>query len=88
MEGAAACPGAAGSGSGEAVRKGAQVLITGDISHHQGIDAAAQGMMILDAGHYGLEHVFMDYMEEFLNGHFRGLIQVEKMPVEFPAAVI
>ena len=45
-------------------------------------------MMILDAGHYGLEHVFMDYMEEFLNGHFRGLIQVEKMPVEFPAAVI
>ena len=88
VERAAACPGAGGSEIGEALRKGAQVLITGDISHHQGIDAAAQGMMIFDAGHYGLEHVFMDYMEEFLNGHFRGLIQVEKMPVEFPAAVI
>ena len=32
--------------------------MTGDIGHHEGIDAYARGMAIIDAGHYGLEHIF------------------------------
>lgn len=58
-----------GSGKSEiafAVSKGADVLITGDIDHHSGIDAAAQGLCVIDAGHYGLEHIFVDYMAEYL----------------------
>ena len=56
-----------GSGRGEidvAARGGADVLITGDIDHHSGIDAVAKGLCIIDAGHYGVEHIFIKYMAE------------------------
>ena len=46
------------------------VLVTGDIDHHNGIDANTQGLAIIDAGHYGLEHVFTEYMERILNKKF------------------
>ena len=58
-----------GSGKSEietAIRKGADLLVTGDIDHHSGLDALEQGLCIIDAGHYGLEHVFMDYMRAYL----------------------
>lgn len=84
----AACPGSGGSTIGAALEKKAQVLVTGDISHHEGIDAAAQGLMILDAGHYGLEHVFMEYMETYLRERLPVGIAIEKMPVEFPAVIV
>ena len=42
-----------------ALSAGAQVLVTGDIGHHAGIDAVARGMAVIDAGHYGLEHIFI-----------------------------
>ena len=57
---AAVCPGAGGSTMGEALAAGAQVYITGDISHHEGIDAVAQGMAVIDAGHYGIEHILQN----------------------------
>lgn len=59
-----------GSGKSEivpAIQKGADVLITGDIDYHDGIDAAARGLCIIDAGHYGLEHIFIPYMKDYLN---------------------
>lgn len=46
-----------------AIEKGADVLITGDIGHHNGIDAMEQGLSVIDAGHYGLEKIFVPYME-------------------------
>lgn len=60
------CPGSGKSEIPLAIRQGAQVLITGDIDHHSGIDAVAQGLCIIDAGHYGLEHIFVEYMERYL----------------------
>ena len=62
-------------------------MITGDIGHHTGIDAAAQGLAVIDAGHYGLEHVFMDFMEQYLKERLSGNVQIGKMPVDFPAAL-
>ena len=85
---AAVCPGSGGSTIQAALEKGAQALITGDIGHHAGIDAAAQGLMIIDAGHYGLEHIFMDHMEDYLKQRLGDQIQILKMPVHFPAAVV
>lgn len=85
---AAVCPGSGGSTIQAAVDKGAQVLVTGDISHHEGIDANARGLMIIDAGHYGLEHVFMEYMEEYLKNTLGSQVEITTMPVSFPAAVI
>lgn len=59
----------AGSGKGmykEAVKKKAEVLITGDITHHEGIDAREAGICIIDAGHFGIEKVFLEDMEDKL----------------------
>ena len=58
-------------GSGKSVVKpavaaGAQVLVTGDIDYHTGIDAVAEGLAVVDAGHYGTEAVFIPYMTEQL----------------------
>lgn len=63
---AAICPGSGKSVVERAVLMGADVLITGDIDHHTGIDAAAMGLSVIDAGHYGLEKIFVPYMEAFL----------------------
>lgn len=59
------------SGSGrsmvkEAIKAGVQVLVTGDIDYHTGIDAVAQGLMIIDAGHYGTEMIFIEHMKDTL----------------------
>ena len=62
----AVCP---GSGKDEiiyALAAGAQVLITGDITYHYATDAVAEGLAIIDAGHYGLEHIFIPFMASYL----------------------
>lgn len=64
---AAVCPGSGKSCVEDAIRLGADVLITGDIDHHTGLDAVAQGLSIIDAGHYGLEKAFVPYMTEYLH---------------------
>lgn len=64
-----------GSGKSEvmpALLKQAEILITGDIDHHDGIDAVAQGLSVIDAGHYGLEHIFVAFMKEYLDKHCVG----------------
>lgn len=85
---AATCPGSGGSTIRAAIEKGAQVLITGDIGHHDGIDAEAQGLMIIDAGHYGLEHVFMAQAETFLKERLGEEVEILRMPVMFPSVVV
>ncbi len=85
---AATCPGSGASTIREALAKGAQALITGDIGHHDGIDAEAQGLMIIDAGHYGLEHVFMAQVEAYLGEHLGEEIEIVRMPVVFPSVVV
>ena len=62
----AICPGSGKSVIQAALDKNADVLITGDIGHHEGLDAIDMGMCVIDAGHYGLEHVFIDDMKQFL----------------------
>lgn len=49
-----------------AIAKEADVFVTAEIDHHEGIDSVAQGMAIIDAGHYGLEHIFIKDVAEFL----------------------
>lgn len=70
----AICPGSGKSVIKTAISKGADVLITGDIGHHDGIDAVAQNLAIIDAGHYGVEHIFIKDMETYLK---ENLSQVE-----------
>lgn len=81
----ALCPGSGRGMTEAAIKAGAQVLITGDMGHHDGIDAAANGLAIMDAGHYGLEHIFMDFMEEYCIKHVDSSVEIRKPPVEFPS---
>ena len=63
---AAMCP---GSGRGEypsAAASGARVFITGDYTHHEGLDAVMAGLTVIDAGHFGLEKVFIRDMSRRL----------------------
>ncbi len=76
-----------GSGKREidyAFMEGAQVLITGDIGHHEGMDSNAKGIVILDAGHYGLEKIFSefikDYLKEKLAEEIELMVAKEKSP--------
>ena len=73
IETAAICPGSGKSMIQNAVDSGADVFITGDIDHHDGIDANAQGLQVIDAGHFGLEKIFIPYMKEFLKREFSDL---------------
>ena len=84
---AAVCPGSGGSEIEAAIQAGAEVFITGDISHHQGIDAAARGMAVIDAGHYGLEHIFVEFMGEWLKKRLGSKIQVIQAGPQWPARV-
>jgi putative NIF3 family GTP cyclohydrolase 1 type 2 len=62
-----------------AIKAGLDCLITGDIGHHSGIDANEQGLAIIDAGHYGLEKLFIPYMKEFFR---RELPEMKVMTAE------
>lgn len=76
----ALCP---GSGKGvieDALQAGAQVLVTGDIDHHEGIDAAARGMAVIDAGHYGMEKMFIPCMQRYLNEKLPELTVLTEIP--------
>jgi dinuclear metal center YbgI/SA1388 family protein len=63
---AAICTGSGKSMVDEAIAKGADVYVTGDIDHHTGIDTVAKGLAVIDAGHYGTEYIFMDEMKKQL----------------------
>ena len=80
-------PGSGKSCIAVALEKGADVLVTGDIGHHDGLDAVEQGLAIIDAGHYGTEYIFIDDMERFLNKKLP-VLDVMKDPIEHPFEVI
>ena len=70
-----------------ALQAGVDVLITGDIDHHEGIDAVAQNMTVIDAGHYGVEHIFIPYMEQYLKREAKEL-EIAVQPLTFPFQII
>ena len=70
-------PGAGKSMVSAAFAAHADVLITGDIDHHTGIDAVAQGLMIIDGGHYGIEKIFVPDVAAFLREKCQAIDVVE-----------
>ena len=62
---------AVGGGSGgslvePAARKGAELLISGDIGHHDLLAASSYGMALVDAGHFWTEWPVVDYVAGYL----------------------
>ena len=85
---AAVSPGSGGSMLEHGIAGKAQVLITGDIGHHEGQDAAENHMAVIDAGHYGLEHIFIPFVKEYLEQIFGEKITVLEAEPAFPVQVI
>lgn len=70
-----------------ALQKGADVMITGDITHHVGLDAVEKGIAVIDAGHYGIEKMFVPYMQDFLKRELPQL-RVITAPVQEPFLLV
>jgi putative NIF3 family GTP cyclohydrolase 1 type 2 len=63
------------SGSGatmwkDCLRHGVNVLVTGDLKHHDALDAHAEKICILDIGHFHSEQVYMSFLADVLRAKF------------------
>jgi len=83
----AVCPGSGKGMAAHALSLGAELLVTGDIGHHDGLDAVDQGLLMIDAGHYGIEHIFVAQMAGFLREQFPEL-QVKEAKAAAPFEVL
>ena len=57
------CPGSGKGMDADVLKAGSQVFITGVVDHHYGVE---KEICVIDAGHHGLEHIFVPYMEQWL----------------------
>ena len=80
-------PGSGKHMSTQAISKQTDVFITAEIDHHEGMDSVAAGMSIIDAGHYGLEHIFIEDMSSFLKENLQG-VKVEKTDIRHPFQIV
>lgn len=79
-----------GSGRDElalAQQLGAEAYVTGDISYHSAVDAMEDGMVVIDAGHYGTEWAFIDDMKEELKKRLPCDIPVIGADFHFPGNI-
>jgi putative NIF3 family GTP cyclohydrolase 1 type 2 len=58
----------------QAHSKRCDVLLTGDLKYHEAMTARELGIAVIDAGHYGTEHIVVDLLQERLE---RGGLDVE-----------
>lgn len=83
----AICPGAGKDDIDLARQKGATAIVTGDITYHYGIDSVAKGINVIDAGHYGIEHIFIDKIANYLIDQAEG-VEIIKMEINNPQKYI
>ena len=62
----AVCGGAGGGFWKEAAQSGAQVFVTGEISYHDALSAIAEGLCVVEAGHYETEHIALKLLADGL----------------------
>jgi putative NIF3 family GTP cyclohydrolase 1 type 2 len=75
------CGGSGASLIPDALRAGADAYVTGDLKHHQALDAAAAGLVVIDAGHYGTEWPFVPVLGARLSeagAHLGGDVMVSE----------
>ena len=52
--------GSGGEYAAEALSAGAQALVTGEVKHHQWLEAKAMGILLIEAGHHDTERCFAE----------------------------
>lgn len=68
----AVCGGSGADTASAALAAGAQVLITGDVGHHRALEAVAEGLAVIDAGHYHTERPVVPHLASLLSERARG----------------
>ena len=66
-------------------------LIQADISYyamHTNFDAAARNMAVIDAGHYGMEHIFIQYMAGYLKENLPVEMEIVTAPSAWPTVLL
>ena len=58
----AVCGGSGGDLYSIARLAGAQVFVTGEVRHHEALNAVAEGMCLIEAGHYETEHIALNLL--------------------------
>lgn len=66
----AVCSGAGGSYLEFAIQKGADAFVTGEIKHHEILNANKFGICIVDAGHFKTEDIVFETLKKFLETEF------------------
>lgn len=61
------CSGSGGEYAEEAIKRGADAFITGEMKHHEELFAAGSGMTVIAAGHYETEKLFDALLMEYLS---------------------
>ena len=62
----AVCGGSGASLISDALRQGADCLVTGDVKYHDAQRARAEGLLLIDAGHFGTEILMVKQISEQL----------------------
>ena len=70
------CTGAGVEACEAAQKLGCQVFITGDVKHHDAVNAMEIGMNVIDAGHYGTEKIFIKNMAQQLREKLGDKVQI------------
>ncbi len=83
----ACCPGSGRGELKEVLSLGVDAFLSGDMGHHEGLDLCEEGISLLDAGHYGLEHIFVHYIAGFLRTQFSEAEIIEE-ELHFPAQIV
>jgi dinuclear metal center YbgI/SA1388 family protein len=73
------CGGSGASLIPDALRAGVDAYVTGDVKHHQALDAVSAGLTVIDAGHYGTEWPFIPKLAARLSeagAHLSGEVMI------------
>lgn len=85
----AVMPGSGKSEMRQVAANGYELYLTGDFGHHDGIDAMDMGLTVIDATHYGLEHIFIAYVAAYLREQILdGGIEIVQMDTGCPARAL
>lgn len=71
----AICTGSGTSLMEAALRRNADVFITGDVKYHQGVEAKRQGLAVADVGHFYSEIAAVTVLKKLFDEIFAGQIQ-------------
>lgn len=80
----AVCSGSGASLIPAALGRKADCLLTGDVKYHEAMTALDQGLLLLDAGHFGTEHIVVALLRKTFEEklHLKGARHIRLMGLE------